>query len=142
MRHAGRVVEERLHPAQAFRQREHPRRRRHGAGSPPAALEHHRDHPTKPFHLTGGQLIPGMIRQTRVQHTRHGGMPTEELCHLRRVGGVTFHPHSQCLDSPQDQPAVKRTGHRARRVLVKLQGLMDLLAVGHRAATHHVAMTA
>ena len=142
VRHARRMVDQRLDAAQAFGEREQLRALGDFERARLRAAQRHRDDAAEAAHLLARELVLRVRGQPGIEHLRDVVALAEEVRDRVRVALVLAHPHRQRLRAARDQERVERAQHRAERLLQEAQVLGDRVVVRHRRAADHVAVPA
>src|SRR5688500_5374831 len=104
-------------------------------------LQDNRDHSAKGAHLPFRELMLGMLRESRVIDLLHLRFLFEKTGYLHRVFTMPLHAQGECLEAPQSEKAVERSGNRADGVLQKRDLIPELLVLtNHDDAADHIGM--
>ena len=104
------------------------------------AIELERHHAAEAGHLFPGDIVTGMLRQSRVIHAPDAGSRRQRRGDPSGILGVPLHAQLQRLQAAQRQPAIERRRHRANRVLKKLDRLEDRGIARQRGALDQIRM--
>jgi hypothetical protein len=81
-----------------------------------------------------------MVGEPRVEDVTHSRMFAQEFGDGEPIAAVPLHPHRQCLDATQHEPAVERPRHRPTRILMEFERLVNLRVVADHDAANNVGV--
>ncbi len=143
MGHAGGVLDEGIHVAQADRQGGELDLVHHLLAGFKSAFQLEGDHAAEIEHLALGQLVIGVAFQAGIEDFSHGGVGFEEARHLHGVGAVALHAQLEGLQPDAGQPGIEGAGAAAQVLEDGIELGLDVgnVAADDRAA-HDQAVTA
>src|SRR5919108_5830292 len=100
------------------------------------------DHPAEVAHLPGGDLVPWMRGEPRVENLLDRLVRVQERGDAARVLAVLAHADGERLDPAQNEPGVEWAGDRSQRLLQAVQALGDRRVVRRDEAAYDVRMAA
>src|ERR1700722_7291785 len=122
MSHAGRVIDQGFHSAQALGESEETRGGKHlFCGLHAVVFQGKAHHAAKPPHLPACDGVPGMILESAPVDHSYPGMAPEIMGDSGPVEAMAIHPDMQGLKTPKHQKAILRTGYGPAAFLNKIQ---------------------
>ena len=125
----GAMLDEALGPAEARRVPEEANARGGPKRGVATAADADREHPPERGHLAGGERVPSVRRESRVEHGGDARVALESARQRERVGGVAFHAAGERFQPAEHEPRRERRGRGPEDVSVlrgPLHGLVPL----------------
>ena len=97
-------------------------------------------HPAKASCLLFHHFISRMLWQSRIKNLCYAALSLQPLCNRHGIFLCTLHPDSQCLNTTQDQPAVKGCQCCSCRLVEEPELLFNILSVCHKEAGDRVVV--